>query len=99
MPITAALGPSCVKTRTLFFKVEFWPRLGGNSSQEIFRHHREGTTKENDSQQVSRRSVFTQPGPQPDIASIFFFSPAALRLCWHCQRKAARWGLACGSSA
>ncbi len=59
----AAMGPGCVKTRTLFFKVEFWPRLGGNSSQEIFRHHREGTTKEKDSQQVSRRSVFTQPGP------------------------------------
>jgi hypothetical protein len=55
-------GLGCVKTRTLFFKVEFWPRLGGNSSQEIFRHHREGTTKEKDSQLVSRRSVFTQPG-------------------------------------
>ena len=59
---SSAPGPGCVKTRTLFFKVEFWPRLGGNSSQEIFRHHREGTTKEKDSQQVSRRSVFTQPG-------------------------------------
>src|SRR5260370_1835873 len=42
----AAMGPGCVKTRTLFFKVEFWPRLGGNSSQEIFRHHLEGTTTE-----------------------------------------------------
>ena len=60
--LMAALGPGCVKTRTFFFKVELWPRLGGNSSQEIFRHHREGTTKEKDSQQVSRRSVFTQPG-------------------------------------
>jgi hypothetical protein len=48
-----------VKTRTLFFKVEFWPRLQGNSNQEIFQHHREVTTKEKDSQQVSRRSVFT----------------------------------------
>src|SRR5712671_2064167 len=66
MPVTEEMGPGCVKTRTLFFKVEFWPRLGGNSSQEIFRHHREGTTKEKDSQQVSRRSVFTQPGPQAD---------------------------------
>src|SRR5712664_3805794 len=46
MPVTEEMGPGCVKTRTLFFKVEFWPRLGGNSSQEIFRHHREGTTKE-----------------------------------------------------
>src|SRR6267142_5096283 len=60
-------GPGCVKTRTLFFKVEFWPRLGENSSQEIFRHHRDGTTKEKDSQEVSRRSVFTQPGPEADI--------------------------------
>jgi hypothetical protein len=44
-----------VKTRTLFFKVEFWPRLGGNSSQEIFRHHREGTTKEKDSERTEHR--------------------------------------------
>jgi hypothetical protein len=49
--LMSALGPGCVKTQTLFFKVEFWPRLGGNSSQEIFRHHREGTTKEKDSGQ------------------------------------------------
>src|SRR5229473_2146445 len=70
--VTEEMGPGCVKTRTLFFKVEFWPRLGGNSSQEIFRHHREGTTKEKDSQQVSRRSVFTQPGPIRDILASWY---------------------------
>src|SRR5258706_452990 len=70
MPVTEEMGPGCVKTRTLFFKVEFWPRLGGNSSQEIFRHYREGTTREKDSQQVSRRSVFTQPGPKAAVTGI-----------------------------
>src|SRR6266446_3974085 len=65
----AGVGPGCVKTRTLFFKVEFWPRLGGNGSQEIFRRHREGTTKEKDSQQISRRSIFTQPGSRAAMPS------------------------------
>jgi hypothetical protein len=37
-----AMGPGCVKTRTLFFKVEFWPRLGGRPRKKILSRSREG---------------------------------------------------------
>ena len=34
MPVTEEMGPGCVKTRTLFFKVEFWPRLGETAAKK-----------------------------------------------------------------
>ena len=61
---------TCVKTPTLFWKVEFPSQFQRYENPQLSQHPSRGHNRENNFQWIPRRHVFTHPGPGADIDSL-----------------------------
>src|ERR1700687_1408199 len=72
----AGMGLGRVKTQTCFWKVEFPSRNRSPDSWRHSRHSSRGRDRENNSQQLLPRHVFTQPGSISTIDDVRWVSGA-----------------------